>query len=75
MWVELHLCGVDIIQHDNGCAVVVEDQAPEVLHRVGQRMLGNDECSRLSVALKRRRETTKAITDKEDTLNDSIKHY
>lgn len=38
-----HLCRVDVIEHDYGRAVVVEYEAPEVLDRVGQRMLGNDE--------------------------------
>lgn len=46
-----HLCRVDIIEHDDGRAVVVKHEAPEVLDRVGQRMLGNDEGRRLLVAL------------------------
>lgn len=46
-----HLCRVDVVEHDDGGAVVVEHQAPEVLDRVGQRMLGYDEGRRLLVAL------------------------
>lgn len=46
-----HLCRVNVVEHDNGGAVVVEHQAPEVLDCVGQRMLGNDEGRRLLVAL------------------------
>lgn len=47
----VYLRRIDIIQHDDGRAVVVEDQTPKVLHCVRQRMLGNNEGWRLLVAL------------------------
>ena len=50
----MYLGGVYVVQHDDGRAVVVQDQPPEVLHRVGERVLGHDEGGRLLVALEER---------------------
>lgn len=47
-----YLSQVDLIQHHQTGTPVVVNQTPEVFDGVGQRMLGNDECSRLSVALR-----------------------
>uniref|UniRef100_A0A0E9VXV5 Uncharacterized protein n=1 Tax=Anguilla anguilla TaxID=7936 RepID=A0A0E9VXV5_ANGAN len=46
-----NLCQVNLIEHDKGCAAIVIHQPPEVLHRVGQRVLSYNEGCWLSVAL------------------------
>lgn len=48
---QTHLSGIHVVQHDDRRAVIVQNQPPEILHRVRQRMLGNDERGRLLVAL------------------------
>lgn len=50
----VYLGRVDVVQHHDGGAVVVQNQPPEVLHRVGERVLGHDERGRLLVALQER---------------------
>lgn len=56
----VYLCWVDVVEHHDGCAVVVQHQSPEILHCVWQRVLGHYECRRLLVALEDegRRNTT-----------------
>lgn len=51
-----YLSEVNLIQHHQTGASVVINQTPKVFDGVRQRMLGNDECSRLSVALKQTRQ-------------------
>lgn len=46
-----YLSQVDLIQHHQTGTSIVINQTPKVFDGVGQRMLGNNECSRLSVAL------------------------
>ena len=45
------LSQVDLVEHHQAGAAVVVHQAPEVLDRVGQWVLGDDEGGGLSVAL------------------------
>lgn len=47
----IYLSQVDLVEHHQTGTSVVVNQTPEVFDGVGQRMLGNDERSRLSVAL------------------------
>lgn len=46
-----YLKQIDVIQHYQSGAAIIINQAPKVFDCVWQRMLGNDEFSRLSVAL------------------------
>ncbi len=52
----VYLGWVNVIEHYYGCAVVVQHQSPEILHRVWQRVLGHYECRRLLVTLEKREE-------------------
>ena len=47
----IYLRGIHLVEHDDGGAVVIKHQPPEVCRGVGQRMLGNDEGGWLLVAL------------------------
>lgn len=46
-----YLSQIDLIQHYQTATAIIINQAPKVFDCVWQRMLGNDEFSRLSVAL------------------------
>lgn len=56
LWPILHaeLCSVHFIQHDDGGAVVIKHEPPEVGHGVGQRVLRHDEGRWLFVAVHQR---------------------
>lgn len=57
-----NLSQVDLVQHHQTGAAVVVNQTPEIFDGVGQRMLGNDERSRLSVALQGTEDTAQTRT-------------
>lgn len=59
MTLRIYLSQVNLIQHHQTGTSIVVDQTPKVFDGVRQRMLGNDECSRLSVALQETKETKK----------------
>lgn len=46
-----HLGRIHIIEHNDGCAVIIQDQSPKVFHCVWQRMLGDYKSWRLLIAL------------------------
>lgn len=50
----VYLGWINVVQHHDGCAVIVQDQPPEILHRVRKWVLGHDECRWLLVALRGR---------------------
>lgn len=57
MILRIYLSQVNLIQHHQTGTSIVVNQTPKVFDSVRQRMLGNDECSRLSVALQETKET------------------
>lgn len=50
-----YLSQVNLVQHNQTGTTIVINQTPKVFDCVRQWMLGNNECSRLPVALQRRR--------------------
>lgn len=73
---QTHLSGIHVVQHDDRRAVIVQNQPPEILHCVRQRMLGNDERGRLLVALidgQTERETQQRSDHYEERR--SVKHH
>lgn len=50
----VYLGWINVVQHHYGCAVVVQNQPPEILYSVRKWVLGHDECGRLLVALQER---------------------